>query len=342
MTTTNYIINIASTYQQTFSPIEFMVGYKNIKIEHNNYQCISLIQPSHYVIHPLNNDLQVIQNNILQASKEGSYSVQLFNMNNSITDAIIYSFYIFEKPFIMNQDIILRLINKELPNIYNASNKLNMIDNYASAGVINKLYNYVYELFYNAITSIGTTINGLSGYNNNWETVYIEVTNFLQNAAYPAKFLNTLININTQCSVQRFSIAITLSRLCYQFLNTYTPVYIVYVPSTNIYLITIYYSDNNAWILGDNIYSVLGETTILANSNLKSFLWIIQTIANRLIPASIKFMIQYEQISIFNSNFNISAVNTGIDFIDTTIIYDAYMVVNNNNVFNTQGYFLNS
>lgn len=345
MSTLNYSIQIASTYNQTASPIIFNVGYYNTKI--SGYKCISLIPSSTYMIYPFNNDLQQIQNNILQAGHKGSYTVQFLDMNYPDNESIIYSFYIFEKPFIINQDILLRVINRELPEIYNPTNQLNHVDNYASSGIINEVYNYIYELFYNSMTSIGATIlgddiNSGAGYNPNWETVYIGVTNFLQNATYPAAFLKTLMTINTKCSVQKFSISITLSRLCYQFLGITVPVYIEYNDDIKkSYTINIYYTENGAWVLGDSILSVLGSTTTLVNENSKDFLWIIQTIANRLMPAFVNFKISYHPITLFNSSFNISDVSSGVDFIDTSVIYDAYIVINNNNVFNTQGYFLN-
>ncbi len=331
--TKTYSIALANTYSATYTPLAVLAGYVNQKSM--AYNCITQIPTTDYVAYPFNNDLTIINSNMLQTPTEGSYSIFLYDTTTT-NPPIPFSFYVFRKFFNISDEILLQLINRELPAIYSPDNELNNVDNIASAGVIKALYDYIYSLFWNALTSVGTG----TGYNSQWETVYIGATNFLQNATYPAQFLRTLMNVNTQTSTQAFSIAQCLSRLIFQFTGVSAPVEVAYDSAGKKYLINIFYEGFSGWILGITGHTELGITTILGDTGSNSFLWIINEVANRLMPAYVKFSIIYLSTTEFDAQFNTSIVDSS-DFINPAIIYDAYEVVNNNNVFNTQGYLRN-
>lgn len=331
---TQYFVGLNNTYNTTNTPLVIQAGYYNQKSV--NYSCITKLPHTQYVAYPFNNDLTVINNYMLQTDVENSYTILFYDKLNDTNPPIPFSFYVFKKLFNINTINLEQLINRELPSIYNSEEPLNAIDNYASAGALKELYNYIYSLFWNSLTSVGVG----ESYNSQWEEVYIGATNFLQNAAYPARFLKTLMNINTQTSTQAFSIAQCLSRLIFQFVGVATPVEVVWNPSTQQYNINIYYINFPGWKLGVDGFTELGVTTILGGGESNPFLWIIKTVANRIMPAYVKWSIAYLTPEYFNNNFQITLV-TNNDFIDSNQIYDAYKVVNNNNIFNTQGFIRN-
>lgn len=329
----NYYIALANAYNLTSSPLVVNVGFYNQKTM--DYQCITKLDKDDYIVLVPNKNMTIIDTNIVQTINPGSYTIQVIDRNDSENVPLLYNFSVITKPFTLNQDLILRTINRELPNIYKSSELFNNADNFASAGVLSALYDFIYQLYWNSITSIGVE----NGYNSSWEYVYIGVNNFLNNAidGYPAQFLRTLMNVNTQTSVQGFSLAQTLSRLIYQFTGTTAPVVIEYIPAGRKYYINIYYSITTGWLLGIPGRSELGITTYLESGSGNAFLWILSTVIERLMPAFVGYQINYITIDVFNDTYNVTDVGID-DYIDPAVIYDAYEVVNNNNNFNTRGY----
>jgi hypothetical protein len=332
---TQYFVGLNNTYNTTNTPLVVQAGYYNQKAV--EYSCITKLLPSQYKAYSFNNDLTVINDYMLQTDVEGSYTVLFYDKLSNTNPPIPFSFYVFRQQFNINAINLEQLINKELPSIYSVEEPLNAIDNYASSETIKALYDYIYNLFWNSLTSVGVE----KSYNLQWEEVYIEATNFLQNAVYPAQFLKTLMNINTQTSTQAFSIAQCLSRLIFQFNGEAAPVEVVWDFNTQQYNINIYYTTFIGWQLGVPGSSELGITTILGGLESNPFLWIINTVANRIMPAYVKWNINYLNIAEFNNNFQIALV-TNNDFINSNQIYNAYKVVNNNNIFNTQGFIRNN
>ncbi len=334
-----YQIAIANTYQSTNSPLIIKAGYYNTKM--SGYKCITQLDSSEYKI--ILSDLGIVQvkniiniNNItVMCKSEGNYTVFLLDPSQSDNGPLPFSFYAFNNIEPIDFNSMLFIFNQELPQIYSPTNALNAIDNVGTCAVLFEVYTLIYQIFYNSTTSIG--VNG--AYNSNWEFVYLGVFNLLQNATYPAEFIKTLMNINTQCSTQVFSTSITISRLIFQFLGFPVPVQMVYDGGLGGYFINIYYNIPDVWALGDAGFSELGDTTFLS-SNGGTFLWVITKIILRLMPAHVKWEIQLLSIAEFNADFDVADVDDN-DFYDPSILYDAYQVVNNLNNFNTQGYNLN-
>lgn len=331
----NYQIGIANTYNQINAPLIIDSGYYNTKV--SGYKCITQLNSTEYNIVPINNQKNIVNiNNITVLTKMvGSYTLQLIDPSQADNEVVLFSFYTFQNIPVTNSDNLSLIFNQELPAIYKSNEPYNDIDNSGTIAVLSEVYKTIYSLFFNSISSLG--VSGV--YNSEWEYVYLGVYNLLENAVYPAEFLKTLMNINTQCSTQRFSTAITISRLIYQFIGYPIPVQIVYNSVFKGYDINIFYTTMGEWSLEVPGYSELGITTILSSGG-GTFLWVINKIILKLMPAHVKWRIQFPPITDFNLNFNISDVNSN-DFYNPNILYDAYQVINNFNNFNTQGFNLN-
>lgn len=329
----NYEIALANTYYAVDSPLQVNVGYYQTKL--SGYKCITQLSNSEFQLNLFSSGLIDIGNNRILAKNSDSYTIFIIDPSQSDNIPIPFSFYTFQNLYIVNNEVLNSILNQELPMIFNPNQPFNAINNAGTVSVLLKVYNTCYDLFYNSTTSIGLG----TSYNSNWEYIYLGINNILQNAVYPAEFLKTMMNINTQCSIQGYSLAITFSRLVYQFIGEAVPVQIVYDNDTSQYLVNIYYNVPDVWSLGTVGFSELDDTTFLLGTG-TSFLWVINKIVTRLMPAQVKWIIQYLSRDTFNTDFNISDVDTN-DFYDPAVLYDAYMVVNNKNNFNTQGFDLN-
>jgi hypothetical protein len=326
-----YKTYIDNTYQTIQTPLVFQVGFINQKSL--SYNCLTKLERDEFLISSQDRNVIITGVNICQTNNVGSHVIQVFDKTVLFDEPILYTFFTYQRFFVMNQSMFGDLLNRELPNIYQQANKLNDIDNVASTFVLNMVSEFLYFTFWNTATSVGIE----DSYNPDYEFMYLGVYNFLQNAVFPSQLLLTLINVNTQCSIQRFSIAITLSRIIYQFLGFAIPIYIYYNALDNTYRIRIYYTQDTGWELGVDGKTELGITTILGGSTKNAFLWIIQIFLSRVMPASVKYLIEYYDFSEFSNDFDTDIVLDN-DYINPDIIYDAYLVINNNNNFNTKGY----
>jgi hypothetical protein len=248
----------------------------------------------------------------------------------------LFSLYAYESPQPITPELILGILNGELPSIYNPNDELNKADNFGMSTVLAAIYQQVYTLFYNSIMSVGSG----NQYNQNWEFVYIGINNLLQNAAYPAQLLSTLMRIPTQTSIQIAPMALFISRIAFQYSGSTTPVQIVYNLASDEYLINLYTSENVGWQLGVPGRTELGESTYLFETRASAFLYILCSIIGRLMPVQIKYSLEPLSKLVFNTDFNTAVVEIQ-DYIDPAVQYDAYEVVNNNNTLNAKGYFLN-
>jgi len=329
-----YYIAINNTYNAIEAPLIVLAGYYNEKV--GGYKCITQLNNDEYKIVPYipynSKDLITeINNNTIMVSMVDDYTIFLNDFSQTDNPPIPFNFHAFQNIYIINENVLSILLEQELPALYNSDNVLNMADNAGNSAVLNAIYDNLYLLFYDSIISLGTG----TYYNQNWELVFFNAINILQNIKYPAALLGTLLQINTQTSTQRFSIATTISKLAYQIIGTSVPVHIVY--DTGLWNIRIFYQPGD-WFLGEAGKSELGDTTYLSDGN-AGFLFIINLIIARIMPAFVKWEISYLPMATFETEFNISDVNIN-DYINPDIRYDAYMVVNNNNQFNTKGYYL--
>ena len=339
-----YFISINNTFNFTNSPIVLSVGY------YNTYQgvqisCITLLDPSTYSIRSLNNDITILSNNSFTAPNQGSYTIQILdNYLENNNQLVTYSLYIFNNKFIINDTIIYNSTNRQLPSIYNRSNKYNDIDNIASSKVINDMHNYHYNLFWNILLSLG--VNGY--YNTDKEFTYFGINGILKNASFPAELLQTVSNIDTQGGNTAYDLMILISRICLQFLGydssgNGVPVEVVYDVNNKIWNINIYNVSKigNIWVLGDSVKSILGTSTYLGGLNTDTILWFINYIIYNIIPLHIKYYINYYSFNNFTAKYNTSivGVNDFYDFSNPTQ-YGCFQVINNNNNFNTKGYIL--
>lgn len=331
-----YIISFANTFLTTNSPLVLELAYENIKSNH--YTCKTLL-PSNAIRYNLvtNNYIQKVTNNIVQVGVAGSYSIYVYDNTSTVIIPLPFNFYAFDNLHINNKENILQIFSQELPTIYKNTEPFNYADNLAIASVINRVYDYIYSLYYDSLMSIGTG----NSYNANWELVYVGVKNFLSQAFYPSQFINTLIKLGAYASMRVQDISIALSKIMYQYLNVPVPVSIVYNASNNLWAINIYYTPPNTWLLGVDGSSELGVTTYLSSSNTESgFLWFVSELAERLMPSYVKYNLLYFNYSTFLVDFNTTIVDSG-DYYSENFIYDAYMTVNNNNNYHTRGYILN-
>jgi len=241
------------------------------------------------------------------------------------------SVYAYQSLFINNTTNLLQIISQELPAIYSNDNLPNLADNFATAAVFERVYSFIYNQFYDAISSVGEG----KEYNRMWEQVYIGSNDFLLTAKYPAEFIKTLMQVGTRTGVKIKDISIVISRLMYQFSGFPFPVEIVFDDANNRYDVNIYNMPTiDQWILG---YSQLGINTILTTELQRSDLWFIYLTLKRLMPVFVKFRINYFDADKFNTDFRVDLVDED-DYLLDSINYNAYMVVNNNNIYNTKGY----
>ncbi len=119
--------------------------------------------------------------------------------------------------------------------------------------------------------------------------------------------------VNTQTGVSMMDIAMFASRISYQFTGVENPVRVYYDDLTDIYHIVLYTNAQIGWLLG-------------------------VTIISRLLPIHIKYVFDVSLYQTFLTEYNIAQVGLN-QFIDPSVKYDAYSVVNNNNKFNTRGYY---
>lgn len=335
----NYFCGILNNYKQTNSPLNIAVGRYNEKTD--GYKCITKLENKNFKIINLskNNIITKIPNyNAIMSDKAGSYFVLIYDVTtteNNLKPTLL-PVYIFNELFNNTQTSVYKTITHELPQLYKYSNKYNNVDNLATAKVIEEVYLFIYNLFYNTVSSVGRG----KVYNQNWEIVYFATNNLLKNFVYPADLIESLLQINGLVATKVKDIAIFLSRILYQMVGVLVPVYIYYNKNSKQYIITIYNTNLlSAWSLGDRDKSILGETTILTSRTESQHLWIISILARRLMPCSNKFTIIFNSIEIFKEKFNTEIVKEN-DYIDDNVIYDAYGVVNNDNLFNTKGYNL--
>lgn len=332
----SYFIGFDNTFVTPNSPL--VVEFGAYITKENGYKCITKYDKSDYDVLPLyKNGLYKVNDNVVQCSRVGNYSLAVYDLLADIQTPLIYSFYAYQSPQIINKEMCLQIINAELPTIYKPSNELNNADNNGIAQVMADVYKEVYTLFYGIITSLGVE----NEYNPNWESVYIGVNKFLNNAAYPAQFLKTLMQVATKTGVSFKDIATFASRISYQFIGEPVPVRVFYQELTNSYRVDIYLPDDTfgdkVWFLG---YSTLGNNTYLFDKIGNAYIYILCKLITRLMPVTVKYNIRLLPYQEFLNNFDTVTV-TGNDYIDHSINYDAYVVINNNNLFNTKGYLLN-
>lgn len=328
----NYIIALANTYCMTDAPLVVEMAYYNDKP--SGYSCLTKLPASDILV--VNTDDAInVRDNTVMVHTQGSYTVLVYDKN--LPTPLPFSFYAFTNLFVNNHVSLLSIFNQELPEIYNAADPLNYADNYAITGVFAEVYKYIYELFYNTITSIGVG----SEYNKDWELVFVGVNNFLSGAVYPSQLLKTLMQIKTLTGTRVKQIATCLSRILYQYTGESTPVSVRYNSTARRWDINIYAATYNVWVLGVSGSSELGVTTKLSNGQQQSYFWFVGEVAKRIMPAFTKFRINSTSRAIFDASYNIGDVNAD-DYVNPDLIYDAYEVVNNDNVFNTRGYLLNS
>lgn len=334
-----YFTAIENTYYATNAPLTVVTGYYNTKM--SGYECITKLNNNDYEVVPYVLTAQQesafinINTNTVMTKNENSYTLFVIDFSQTDNPPIPYSFYTYNNVTFLSSDGVADILLQEYPAIYKDFNILNQINNAGNVSVLYQLYRVLYSIFYNSITSVGA--NGT--YNNKWEYVYLGVNNLLNNAKYPVNFLKTLMNINTQCSTQGFSIAITISRLTFQFIGIKVPVQVVYDDMLGGYYINIYYNVPDVWSLGTPGFTELDDTTYLLGAG-TGYLWVINLLVARLMPAFVKWQIQYLSLDTFETNFDVADVDID-DYYNPAILYDAYMVVNNNNNFNTKGYNLN-
>jgi hypothetical protein len=329
----NNFIGIKNTFVNPNSPIVLECGYYNIKS--GGYKCLTKLDSSQFNLNPITDkNIYLVNSNTLQCATIGNYSVLV--TNKALYSAPqIFKFLVYDTPQIINKEWLAQLINSELPSIYQTQNPLNNADNYGSATVLSLVYDNIYQLFYNLITSVGEN----KAYSANWEYVYIGANNFLQNAVYPSNFLKTMMQIPTQTGISMIQLAIITSKLAFQFTGLPNPVSMYYDGVSKVYFIDIYRNSQTiGWELGT---SELGIDTVLARTESTQYSYILINIISKLLPITIKYQINFLIYQDFLDSFQINQVGDN-DYIDASIKYDAYQVMNNNNIFNTKGFYKNA
>lgn len=325
-----YVLGFNNTYQQTNSPLVVRMAYINQRTPY--YKCVTTID--NIQLKTNDDNCTIINNNNLMCSKQGSYTVNVYDINNQ--QSTPFSFYVFNELFINTNNSLYNIIQSELPSIYGIDNEVNNVNNKAKAKTIQEVYRYIYNLFYNSVSSIG----GGMEYNSNWELVYFGTNGLLKNFVYPAEIIKSMLQINTKVSTSVKDISIFLSRILFQMTGRKIPVSMVYDDKLRRYNINIYDTAIiNGWLLDIPTKGELGITTVLTNRTQNELLWVIMVLTQRIVPCFTDFVINYLNYSDFELNFNIPIVLEN-DFIDNNTIYDAYTWVNNNNIFNTKGYIL--
>lgn len=324
-----YKIGVDNTFTVPNSPVKIEMGeYSEVA----GYKSIKALGSSEIMVKCLDQFSYNVSPNTVQCGTVGSYSFLITDKTKLTINPQLFSFYVYPFPNALGKDWLLQLINGELPTIYNPNEILNAADNAGIAAVMNQLYLQLVDLYYGTITSIGTG----SSYSQDWEYVYIGVNNFLQNCVYPAQFLKTMMRIPAQTGISMIDLSIFTSNLAFQITGQPCPVEMYYNEPTNTYIINIF--ANNivyGWQLG---LSLLGEDTYLSTPESSPFVYILCKILGKLLPVTIKYFINILPYDIFLNEFNTAQVQAN-DYIDSSVRYQAYAVVNNNNLFNTKGYY---
>ena len=336
-----YSIKIENLYVVTDSPIVINVGYWDVDTSTTPYtidKYVTMLTDFDFI--DVNDSLTKINNNTFMVNKEGSYSVQLVDNTLPTGGGIeIFTFYVYTKPYFINQMTLYNLINRELPKVYKSSNVLNNIDNVASAGLIKELYDYEYKLFWDTIESLGSG----NKWNKDLEFTFFNAKNILNIVNHPAILLQTLSNVIYTTTTKIHDLAITFSKVVYAIYGNPVPVSIKLI--SGVWNITIYsLLDNTSWVLGDSVRSVLGSTTILGY-RVSGSLYFIYLIISRLMPSNAKYTINLTNTSNFqpvgdNQFYNAtvySIKNNRPGFIPQP--YDAFKFANFNNSFNIQGLY---
>lgn len=326
---TQYLIGVDNTFTLPNSPIKIEMGkYFDV----SGYKSIRPLLSGEYWVKCLTQYCYGVNDNTVQCALVGSYSFLITDKTEPSINPLPFSFYVYPSPLALGESWLLQLINGELPTIYNPNEILNDADNSGIAAVMSKLYRQLNELFYGTITSIGSG----SSYSQDWEYVYIGVNNFLQNAVYPADFLRTMMRIPSQTGISMPDLAIITSRLAYQITGQPNPVEMYYSDTTDTYVINIYANSTfGGWRLG---VSQLGVDTVLTTGESSPYVYILSKILARLLPITVKYIINILTYDVFLAEFNTTQVLFN-DYIDSSVKYQAYVVVNNNNLFNTKGYY---
>lgn len=322
-----YTAGLDNTYNTINAPFVIEMGKKTTKAE--GYQCLTKVPSANILLKYQDDGMIEVNNHAFMVSSIGSYSVLCYDTSNPMP--VPLSVYAYQSLFINNTTNILQIISQELPAIYSNDNLPNLADNFATAAVFERAYSFIYKLFYDAVSSVGEG----KEYNRMWEQVYIGSNDFLLTAKYPAEFIKTLMQVGTRTGVKIKDISIVISRLMYQFSGFPFPVEIVFDDANNRYDVNIYNMPTiMQWVLG---YSQLGINTILTTELQRSDLWFIYLTLKRLMPVFVKFRINYFDADKFNTDFRVDLVDEN-DYLLDSVNYNAYMVVNNNNIYNTKGY----
>lgn len=324
-----YFIGVDNTFTLPNSPIKIEVGkYSNVA----GYQSIQPLANTEFWVKCLTPYSYLVNDHTVQCGVVGSYSFLITDKTEPVLTPQLFSFYVYPTVNVLGETWLLQLINAELPTIYNPNQVLNAADNAGIAAVWKQLYIQLAELYYGTITSIGTG----DSYSQDWEYVYIGINNFLQNCYYPAEFLKTMMKIPSQTGISMPDLAIITSRLAYQITNAPNPVEMYYDDTIDTYIINIFANGaTTGWILGT---STLGVNTVLGTSITSQYTYILSKIIAKLLPVTVKYIINVLTYSVFLTDFVVAQVLPN-DFIDPEVYYDAYVVVNNNNLFNTKGYY---
>lgn len=327
----SYLIAVDNTFTIPNSPIKIeMAKYTN----RDGYSALTQLLPTSIKVTPLDDGLIVVTGTTttVQTAESGSYSVLVTDLASPEIPPQKFSFYVYDAPQVLNKSWLYNLFNSLLPDLYNSNNALNSADNLGVSAICEALYQQLVEAFYNAIYSVGKN----QAYNSQWEYSYIGINNFLQNVKYPADFITTMMCIPTQTGIRMPDIAIFTSRLAFCITGVENPVSVYYDLFSNVYHIDVY-SNNTIlpWILG---VSQLGINTFLVQAESNIYIYILCKIVSKLLPISIKYQFTFLTYTEFEENFN-SSQPLASEYINPAITYDAYGVINNNNVFNTKGYY---
>lgn len=328
---TQYFIAVDNTFTVPNSPIMVECGKYQVR---DGYPCIQRLPTSEYTVNPIDDDMSLVKNAIVQCAKSGNYSCLVTDLLDLSQPPQVFSFYVYDAPIVLSEQWILTVINELLPTIYKSNNILNNADNGGTAAIYQLLYKQLVEAFYNAISSVGSG----DAYNSKWEFTYIGINNFLQNVKYPADFLKAMMQIPNKTGIRMPDIAIFTSRLAYCITGFENPVRVWHDDILDVYNIDIY--SNNAalpWALG---ISQLAINTTLGSAQTNTFTYVLCKIISKLLPVSIKYKFTFLTSQEFIDTFN-STEPLPSEFINPLVKYDAYGIVNTYNLFNTKGYFLN-
>lgn len=197
---------------------------------------------------------------------------------------------------------IYAVLKQELPSSYYNdinTNSGNYLDNYASCMVLQDMYATLYDIVYQQYPS--------NGYNANWEYALNGTNNVLTNAIYPAQVTNLLWQIPYQTGITWYDLTLFLAKLCYYWTGQTA---VVTIDSQN-NIIIYSLGGISAWVLGDVINGLLGETTYLSNTNDDLFVNVIITLILRLFPVQIKFTLSFSTSNPLDTLTNIGYTYLG-------------------------------